>query len=125
MAKKKTSAKKVVSKAAKATAPKARVAPPLAETKAPAPPKSTEAKTAPPAAPLKPRAAPLKATLAAKKKVEPKGSRGSWPEKDKGYPDPFHVSSEGKTATDRIFVMKKDQYIWDIYGTRKIIIPLG
>lgn len=130
MAKKKTGAKKVVSKAAKAAAPKApaKPKPPIKlkpPTKPPSEPKPAPAKTAPPATPLKPKTATPKAAPVAKKKVEQKSSRGSWHGKDKDYPDPFHVASEGKTATDRIFVMKKDQYIWDIYGKRKIIIPLG
>ena len=86
-------------------------------------PVKVEDEIASPVVAPKPKA--VSAPVASKAKAEPKSSRGSWPGKEKGYPDPFHVSSEGKTATDRIFVLKKDQYIWDIYGTRKIIIPLG
>lgn len=134
MAKKKTGAKKVTKKAAttKATTPKPKppaepkvLAKPPEKPRPPAEPKSTDSKSAPPVAPPKPKTATPKATPVAKKKAESKGSRGDWPGKEKGYPDPFHVSSEGKTATHRIFVMKKDQYIWDIYKRRKIIIPLG
>ncbi|KKM95263.1 hypothetical protein LCGC14_1189990 [marine sediment metagenome] len=142
MAKKKTGAKKVARKTmtTKATAPKSLAKPkpsakapekplekpkPPTEPKPPAELKPTQSKVAPPATPPKPKATPPKAAPAAKEKAEQKSSRGDWHGKDKGYPDPFHVSSEGKTATDRIFVLKKDQYIWDIYKRRKIIIPLG
>lgn len=105
MAKKKRGAKKVARKAAKVPV---KLKPPI---KLKPPP----AKTAPLATSRKP-----KATFSSM----PKSSVKSWPGKDKGYPDPFHVASEGKTATDRIFVMKEDPYIWDIYKRRKIIIPL-
>jgi len=139
MAKKKTGAKKVTKKAAttKATTPKMPTKPkppaepkspakPLEKAKPPTEPKPTESKVAPPVAPPKLKAAPPKATPVAKKKVEPKGSRAnSWPGKEKGYPDPFHVETEYTTQFDRIFVLKKDSYIYKIYGKKKIALPLN
>lgn len=129
MAKKKTGAKKVARKTTKMSAPKPLAKPkspmqPKPPVKPPEKPKLTESKVAPSVAPPKPKPIPPKVTLAAKKKVEPKGSRGDWPGKDKGYPDPFHVEKEYVTAKDRIFVLKKDAYIYKIYKARKMIFPL-
>ena len=129
MAKKKTGAKKVARKTmtTKATAPKPPMKPKpaanlLEKPKSPAEPKPTESKAASPVAPPKPKATPPKADPAAKEKAEQKSSRGSWPGKEKGYPDPHHVWREYPTATKRIFVMKKET--WDIYKERKLVREL-
>jgi len=123
MAKKKTGAKKVARKTTKMFASEPLVKLPE-KPKAPAEPKPAESKVAPPVAPPKPKVAP--AAAASKAKV----AQGAiverrWPGIEKGYPDPFDVENEGKTATHRIFTLKKEVFLQGKYPAKKIIIPLG